>query len=607
MLLAACCGEARAASPVSLAAVVGLGGVARAGRWAPLVVTVDNRGPARRITVSVEVFRGSSLRGTLASRTFSRTVELPARALRRFPFVVPVASALQPAVLRATGSGDGQPDELARLEVDLRPTVVNDRIVVAVSSELAFDFLAEEGVRVVYPHAENLPEAWAGWSGADLVVVRDTAFHRLTAAQAAALERWVRAGGTVVFTGGGAALQLAASGLAGLLPVEPTGLVERAGLASLGRLAGVAPPSRPATLAAATLREGTEALAADGDCPIVAVRRTGAGSSVWLAFDPADRLFAAWNGLAPLWRAVAGDAAAVAPLDESLREPLDDPWIAPLAASSQVSFPSHALLLVFLAAFVLPSLVLLLVPWRLEARARAALLLLIAAAASTAGWFAFDRRLFRDDFLLEAALVEARDGYARLSRRIAVCSPSGGPFELSLGAADYRLEDVSAVSRGRPPMPLAVAAGGAATVDGAVAERFGSRLLVADSVIPFALSAALETDGAGTRLVVDNRTGAVLREAFLAVEGGILRLGDVASGAPAVFTVAADGEAGGRQRSLVIADPVRRAYWERRPAPIDGSRPVVVGWLDEPPLAARLDGSPAAASVCMVTLEVDGR
>lgn len=574
-----------------------------------MIVTVDNRGPALDAAVSVEVFQGSDLRGTLASRTFSRAVALPARSRRRFSFVIPVASALQPAVLRVSSSGDGEPRELARLAVDLRPTLVSGRIVVAVSSELAFDFLAEEGARVVYPHAENLPEAWAGWSGADLVVVRDTAFHRLGAAQAAALEGWVRAGGTVVFTGGAAALQLASSGLAGLLPVEPAGLVEqRTDLASLGRLAGVEPPSRPATLAFSTVRDGTEVLAAHGGCPLVAVRRTGAGSSVWLAFDPADRLFASWPGLRALWRAVAGDAAAIAPADESLREPLDDPWIAPLASGSGASFPSHALLAAFLAAFLLPSLALLLVPWRIGARARAGLLLLLAAAASTAGWFAFDRRLFRKDFLLEAALVETSgDGSARLSRRLAICSPSGGPFELALGTADYRLEDVSAVSRGRSPLPLAIELGGATTVRGAMAERFRSRLLVADSVIPFALSASLATDGAGTQLAVDNRTGAVIRDAFLAIDGGILRLGDVAPGAAASFTVAADGEAGGLERSLVIADAVRRALWERRPAGIDSTGPVLVGWLDEPPLAARLGGAPAAASVCMVTLEVGVR
>ncbi len=141
-------------------------------------------------------------------------------------------------MLRVTVGGDGEERELARLEVDFRRAAVGGRIIVAVSSELSFDFLAQEGIRVVYPHAENLPDTWAGWSGADLVVVRDTALHRLGAAQAAALEQWVRAGGTVVFTGGAAALQLAASGLAGLLPVDLSGLVERASLPSLGRLAG---------------------------------------------------------------------------------------------------------------------------------------------------------------------------------------------------------------------------------------------------------------------------------------------------------------------------------------------------------------------------------
>ena len=60
-------------------------------------------------------------------------------------------------------------------------------------------------------------------------------------------------------------------------------------------------------------------------------------------------------------------------------------------------------------------------------------------------------------------------------------------------------------------------------------------------------------------------------------------------------------------RTVIISDAVRRAFWERESSTIDGERPVLVGWLDEPPLAARLGGIPAAASVCMVTLEVAER
>jgi hypothetical protein len=607
VLLAASCSEAGAASPVSLEVIAGLGGAVRNGRWAPFIVTVDNRGPALGASLTFEVFRGSDLRGTLASRSFTRAIELPARSRRRFSFTVPVSSGVRPAVLRVTAGGDGEERELARLEVDFR-AAAGGRIIVAVSSELAFDFLAQEGVRVVYPHAENLPDTWAGWSGADLVVVHDTALHRLGAAQAAAIEQWVRAGGTVVFTGGAAALQLAASGLAGLLPVDVSGLVERAALPSLGRLAGAAPPVGPVTLAGSTARDGTTVLAADGGVPVAAVRRTGAGAAVWLAFDPAERAFASWPGLAALWRLVAGDATAVPSGDEDLREPLDDPWIAPLAARSDVSFPSHVVLAVFLVAFLAPSIALLAGLRRLSPRLRAGLLLLIAAAASTAGWYAFNRRFFRgDDFLLEAARVEAADGTARLVRRLAVCSPSGGSFELALGPADYRVDDASAVTGSRPPQSLAVDLGTATAVRGAVAERFQSRLLVADAVIPFALSAVLATGASGTRLTVENRTGTVIREAFLVSDLGILRLGDVAPGSASSWAVEQPAGHGGSRNAVVIVDAVRRAFWERESAAIDPGRPVLVGWLDEPPLAARLGGVAAVASVCMVTLEVAER
>ena len=584
----------------------------RLGRWAPFIVTVDNRGPALAATLSLEVFRGSELRGTIASRSFHRSIELPARSRRRFSFAAPIDTAPRSAVVTVTAGEGDERAELARLAIDVRRIAVSDRLVVAVSSEIALDFLAREGSRIVYPHAENLPDQWAGWSGADLVVVRDTAFHRLGAAQASALEGWIRAGGTAVFTGGAAALQLAASGLDDLAPVAVTGLVELAALPSLGRLAAAAPPAGRATVAGAVPRGGTTVLAAEGDLPLVAVRRTGAGTAAWLAFDPADRALASWPGMAALWRSVAGDAAAIPADGEIEREPLDDPWIAPLVGRSTVSFPSHARLAVFLAVFLLPSLALLLLPQRLVPRLgprlRAGLLAALAVAASAAGWYAFDRRFSGGgDFLLEAARVEAGDGSALLSRRLAVCSPSGNGFALELGRADFRVEDLTAIARGRSPGFLAVDLGGTTTVRGDPTGRFRSRLLAADAVIPFALSAVLEPVGTGEGLTVDNRTGAAIRGAFLYRGGAILPLGDLPAGSVSRFAGGTSGGSDGPGSSVAIADPGRRAFWEREAARIDRTGPVVVGWLDEPPLAARLGGAPVAASVCMVTLEVDER
>jgi hypothetical protein len=503
-------------------------------------------------------------------------------------------------VARVTAGGR----EIARLEIDLRRVAVTDRIVVAVSSELAFDVLAREGARVVYPHPENLPDAWTGWSGVDLVVLRDTAFHRLSAAQAAALERWVRAGGRVVVTGGAVALQLASSGLAGLTPVEVGGLVERSELPDLARFAGGAPPTGRWTLAGSEPRTGATVLASDAGLPLVATRPLGRGSVAWLAFDPADPRAAAWPGVPALWLALAGDAVAVAAGDESPREPLDDPWIAPLAARSDVSFPSHGLLAAFLAAFLLPSLALLLLPRRPGPRLRAALLVLLAACAAGAGWSTFNRFRFRaDDFLLEAARVEAGDGAARLSRRMAVCSPSGGDFSLALGPVDARVEDVTAVGDHRPAGSLVVELGDEAVVHASMPGRYQSRLLVTDTVIPFALSADIMTGDDGTWLTVENRTGTAIRDAFLVADGKIVPLGDLAPDLRSRFVVPGDGAAS----TVSIGDAVRRAFWEREAGSIGRAGPVLAGWLDEPPSRARLGGVPATASVSLVTMEVDRR
>jgi hypothetical protein len=145
---------------------------------------------------------------------------------------------------------------------------------------------------------------------------------------------------------------------------------------------------------------------------------------------------------------------------------------------------------------------------------------------------------------------------------------------------------------------------GVTTVRGDVLGRFQSRLVVADSVIPFALSAVLEEGVDGEQLAVENLTGTVIREAFLVSDGRIVPLGDLAAGSASSLDVRAIGSGGDRNTAVAFADAGRRAFWERESATIDRAGPVLVGWLDAPPLAARLGGAPAAASLCMVTLEV---
>ncbi len=125
----------------------------------------------------------------------------------------------------------------------------SNRLVAAISSDLSLDYLSglSDGtgeLHVAYPRIDDLPDSWAGDDGVELVVVHDTYFQSIGAAQAKALQEWVVSGGSVAFCGGAAALQLSSTGLSALVPVEVDGIVERTGLPSLGELARSAVPGR---------------------------------------------------------------------------------------------------------------------------------------------------------------------------------------------------------------------------------------------------------------------------------------------------------------------------------------------------------------------------
>jgi hypothetical protein len=163
---------------------------------------------------------------------------------------------------------------------------------------------------------------------------------------------------------------------------------------------------------------------------------------------------------------------------------------------------------------------------------------------------------------------------------------------------------VTSVGEHRPAGSLVVELGDAAIVRSSMPGRYQSRLLVSEAVIPFALSAALESAVDGAWLTVENLTDATVREAFLLADGTVVPLGDLAPGSPARFAIASGG---GATTTVSIADAVRRAFWERESGAIGHAGPILVGWLDAPPMAARLGGVPAEASVCLVTLAVDRR
>lgn len=597
---------------ISLDVTLGWNGVLRADRYAPLIVSLGNAGKKTSCVVSVDLVTGSEARGNNFTRTFTQSASLGARSRKRFFFSVPVPSSFRPIVVRVDAGGA----EVARRLIDMADTISVDRLVVAVSSDLSLDFLSDvqPGLRVVYPHVENLPESWAGYDGVEAVFVHDTAFQNLRPSQVAALRQWVFSGGTLIFSGGLPALQLESSGLGGLLPVEVIGLAARKRLPSLAKLPGApAVPRGDIILAVSRLTAGKALLEEDG-IPLVASRPLGRGRVRFLAFDCTVPPLSGWQGNGALWRFISGGLNS--PLSSRGGQgPIDDAWLKGFLDSPSYSFPSGYTLAAFLAAYIL--LVVPLASRRVAGKAkphaRAVLLCACAVAASVTGWLMFDRLLFHGEVLIDASVAQgiSADGLARVTQKVGLYSAAGGAFELAVPSPSALLDE-NDVSREK----LYTRGFTAEIADGTLVKnvrlpRFGARLFCFDAVVELGVKASLSEDKSGSRvLAVTNGSSRDLKGAFLFLDGASYPVGNVPAGGRmtrAMDTAKGAARGNGGKADVVQSGPERLAFWNLVKADLPREKPLFIAWLDEsllPVKAVRNSSAVSGESLHMLSVEV---
>jgi hypothetical protein len=590
LTLSAFCLWAQSRPRVVLDTLVGFNGVARAGASAPLLVSVTTPGARLDAEVRVQVAWGSTLRGTQETRTLARTETFAAGGTRRVPFVIPFpADARTLSVSVVAGAVT-----LASTTVDLRPAVTEDRVVAAVSSTLSLDAIAglssgASTVRVTYPRVDDLPDSWAGYDGVDMVVVHDTYFRALRDTQAAALVRWVTAGGSVVFTGGAGALQHASAGLASLLPVEVLGLEELSSFPGLAALAPGAPALRGrASVARAAVRAGS-VLASQDDLPLVVRRPLGRGAAWFLAFDPALPPFAEWPGMVALWKLM--DAGALDPSPGAgTTAPAEDPWMAVLLSRPPLAFPSLLVVLLFCTAYLVVLGVAVLVRPRWWP-------LLVAAPilAGAAAWILFDSVLFHAaPLVLDASVSRVRsgDGTAMVTERVGLFASRPTSAGIAFAPADLLLEERAAFPASARRARQEASVIETSSVRGPVVRaaplgRFGSRLIVATGIVPLPVSYTI-AGGAGTeRVTVVNDSADTLHGAFYLRRGRAWRLGDIDPGATVSRVLAEDDALDMHALEAVAAvtgGGQRAAFWIEASPVTAAEAGVVAAWLDHPAL-----------------------
>ena len=172
------------------------------------------------------------------------------------------------------------------------------------------------------------PDRAVGYDGMDLVVLGEGS-ERMTDAVVAAVQRYVLAGGSVLFLGGAVAPVLRDARWAAYIPGENPRVVNLSGSTVVSEATGV-PMTRTFTATQLDPIAGTTGLEENG-VPIVWYRRCGLGLAIYWAFDPFQQPFQSYAGRAGLFETTvsalgAGVSEYIAAVGASLDNDMSDPY-----------------------------------------------------------------------------------------------------------------------------------------------------------------------------------------------------------------------------------------------------------------------------------------
>lgn len=321
-LLLGCLGAfapvARAQTTIQVAA--GLGGISRANTWLPVNLQLDHQGPAAEVEI----------RGYFLDQLQPTLYSLPAR------LVQPGTSQRHTLYLynpEGYGANKVRVDLLVNgknvyapkgIVIETRRADPGTELLVHLSKlENRLGSLAGQlpnGLRLSpnynrYGNSQTLmvasvkpeaaPDQWYGYDAASVVVLGDVSERELTETQREALRDWVRAGGSLVVSGGLNWNRLTTPFFTDLLPVQVTGSSTLTNAPSLADVGGARGPSGTAFAAVVGKpKPGAQVLARGARGPLVVHHRYGSGHVSFLAFDPAEKPFRAWEGNSKFWPAL---------------------------------------------------------------------------------------------------------------------------------------------------------------------------------------------------------------------------------------------------------------------------------------------------------------
>ena len=533
----ACVADAQPDTPRVRSALVGLNGQFRNRHWTPLVVDVENPGPARTALLTAETTGANSGQRV----QFTRTAFLPAQSLRRFEFP------FLPDVRPSPTAGRIQLTRVVNVKVSdggLHAWSQNDGIGNPVPEEAFFmmvvdsNFDGYRGLRELFIGAERRPFARAlvpprnfprrplDLRGFDALVLGGLAETELTPLQQRALLDFVELGGHLIV------LPCAMPGISPVLAeVLPGTFVSTQKVETLPPVAGAFVFTNGLTIARLVPGE-CEVLAGTRERPWILSRHEGAGRVTMMGFEAGREEFSVWPGSVEFWREFLGAAPQfLHHADRVLAKSKDVERVLASLAGFKV-LPRQGVL-VYLAT-VVGGLLLVLVLCRVTSKpewgwALAAVLALaggIGAIAASARW-----KSSPQPFLNEVFVTTATSGAdtGRVQAALGLFSPSERTYTI------HTPSDRASVSPGRsattPPEVFPLHYEERSSVSNLAVRADDLRAIAGRAPMAAVRAPAVRArvSADGVTLVVSNRSDTLLPGAFVKFNRFIAPLGDVAS------------------------------------------------------------------------------
>lgn len=314
------------------------GGYYRPGSWFPIIISVSNQPGG---TGRDEPFFGRAIVETASytsnqgSYEFTREISVPVSSQKRFVLYAKIpdktATQLKISIRRANNQ------LVQEIPLSISPLKEQEVMTLLISSDLQrinLPLLRASSANTrkqVIRSPEYLPEHWAGYDAANMVVFPAWPTGSMTSKNISALRDWVSAGGTLVLLGGAETSSYQDEAAKEFLPVslEGTSIVEFN--SDLKRMARISSPTDDSfILSESTPLPGTmmisEGSGGLGDpLPLATVREIGLGKVVFFAADlktnnkgTQELIYPAWFSITPVVSPLNWDVKFVDVINDKL-------------------------------------------------------------------------------------------------------------------------------------------------------------------------------------------------------------------------------------------------------------------------------------------------